>query len=356
MGKRRGSKALLAFVVCSILLCQSYAISQSPNIVVSHIVAPVNQLSISDIDFRNSTTPKWLFTINVSVTGVSSLWVRMTVEAGFELPNNEDYDNAVTFTTDSFLVRGARSVSNLDLGGVNRTIGLTSYQIDNTAKRRLEQSALPTGQIPAGTYTFNVLVTSVYGTISDPTPIVIVLSNPTTVDLISPVDGDQFASQFPLFQWIYDGPSSRVSIFEKLPGQSSLEEAASGIPHYSTVSTSNSLQYPSSGTRILEPGKTYVWFVEGLSGAAGGTSITLKSSLQSFTVASNGAQSMLSILDELASILPQYQALFDQIKAQGFTTPGTLRLNGSVISISDLQRLLNTLRSNPDAVTSVELE
>jgi hypothetical protein len=222
----------------------------------------------------------------------------------------------------------------------------------------LEEVALPTGQVPAGTYTFNVRVTSADGTVSTTgyPPIIIVISNPTTVELISPVDGDQFASQFPLFQWLYDGPSSRVSVYEKLPGQASLEEAASGIPHYATASTSNSLQYPSSGARILEPGKTYVWFVEGLSGVAGGTTAALKSSLRSFTVTSNGAQSMSSILDELARALPQYQSLFDEIKGQGFTTAATLRLNGSTIPLSDLQKLLNKLRLNPDAVTSVELE
>jgi hypothetical protein len=65
---------------------------------------------------------------------------------------------------------------------------------------------------------------------------------------------------------------------------------------------------------------------------------------------------MSSILDELARALPQYQSLFDEIKAQGFTTATTLRLNGSTIPFSDLQKLVNKLRLNPDAVTSVELE
>ena len=276
----------------------------------------------------------------------------MSVHAGFEIPGEYPYPNAVSFTTDTFVVNGIRSISNLDL---DRTVRLARYTVDNQAKRRLEEVALPTGQIPAGTYSFQVDVTPVGGT-PQGTGFSITLSNPTTVDLISPIDGDQFAGTFPLFQWLYDGPSSRISVFEKLVGQASLEEAASGVPHYSTTSTTNSLQYPSSGARILEPGKTYVWFVEGLIGSAGGTTVARKSDLRSFTVASIGAQSIYSILDELARALPQYQSLFDDLKTQGFTNPGTLRLNGSVISVSDLQQLLNTLRLNPDAVTSVELE
>jgi hypothetical protein len=352
MGKRHRFTALNA-IAFGLLLCVSHAAGQSPIIRVSHILAPVNQLSVSDIDFRHSTTPKWLFTININVAGVPSLWVKMSVAASFSLSNDGSYTNALTFTTDSFLVTGSRSVSNLDL---DRTIGLESYNVDNAARRQLEQTSLSGGQVPSGTYTFNVDVYPAAGGSHTSTAFTIVLTNPTTLELISPIDGDQFVTPFPLFQWLYDGPRSRISIYEKLPGQSTLEEAVSGIPHYSTVTTSNSLQYPSTGARLLQPGKTYVWYVEGLSNASGGTTIGRKSAPRSFTVSSNGAQSLSSILDDLARALPQYQSLFDELKSQGFTTAGTLQLNGATISVSDLQRLLNKLRTNPDAVTSVELE
>lgn len=337
------------------LLCSfSNATSQSPTITVTNVVAPVNQLTISDIDFRHSTTPKWLFTVNIQVGGVSSLAVTMDVNAGFSLPNRGDYPLALTFTTDSFRVQGTRSITNLEL---DRTIRLTSYNLDNAAKRTLEETALPTGQIPAGTYTFHVVVTAVDGSAPPGgTTFTIVLINPTTVELNSPIDGDMETPMFPLFQWQYDGPSSRISIYEMLPGQATLEEAASGVPHYSTVVTTNSLLYPSSRSRILEPGKTYVWFVEGQIGAAGGTAVTRKSSLRSFTVASNASQSLSALLDELARTLPQYQTLFDDLKSQGFTMANSILLNGSAISMSDLQKLLNKLRQNPDAVTAAGLE
>lgn len=352
MGKRHRFAALNA-VAFGLLLCFARATGQSPVIRVSHILAPVNQLSVSDIDFRHSTTPKWLFTININVTGVPSLWVKMSVAASFSLSNDGSYTNALTFTTDSFLVTGSRSVSNLDL---DRTIGLESYNVDNAARRQLEETSLSGGQVPSGTYSFNVDVYPAAGGSHTSTTFTIVLTNPTALELISPIDGDQFVTPFPLFQWLYDGPKSRISIYEKLPGQSTLEEAASGIPHYSTIIASNSLQYPSTGARLLEPGKTYVWYVEGFSNASGGTTIGRKSAPRSFTVSSNGAQSLSSILDDLARALPQYQSLFDELKSQGFTTAGTLQLNGATISVSDLQRLLNKLRTNPDAVTSVELE
>ena len=353
---RTNHSSILA--LCCLLFNISTAVSQSP-ITVSHTVAPVNQLTVNDIDFRHSTTPKWLFTINIGLVGADTLTVTMTVNAGFVLPSGEAHDMAISFTTVPFLVTRTRTVSNLDLGSGAGKIDFAVYNVDNNARRRLEETALPSGEIPAGTYTFRVRVTSVDGnvhSVPDPDEFPITLSNPTTVELISPVDGDQFATQFPLFQWQYDGPSSRISIFEKLPGQTSLEEAASGIPHYSTVTTTTSLQYPSSGARILEPGKTYVWFIEGLAGATGGTTVTRKSALRSFTVAANNTQSLSSILDELARALPQYQGLFDQLKAQGFTSAGSIRLNDSAISTSELMNIINKLRQDPGAVSSVESE
>jgi hypothetical protein len=311
---------------------------------------------MADLYFLESTTPKWLFTISMQTHPEdTTLTVMMTIRLTIRLSSGEEYRDAVVIKTKEphFTVHGSRTITNLDL---NRTIPVEKAQIQADAKRRLEQTGLPGGSVPAGTYEFSVVVTPVGSMTQAPTGFSIVTTNPSGVELISPIDGDQFVTPFPTLQWRYDGPSSRISIYEKLPGQTTLEEAASGIPHYSATSTSNSLQYPSSGARLLEPGKTYVWSVEGLSSVTGGTTVAIKSSLRSFTVASTEAQSMSSILDELARALPQYQSLFDEIKAQGFTTAVTLRLNDNMISVSDLQRLLNKLRLNPDAVTSVELE
>ncbi len=104
-------------LLCCLLSSFSIAVSQSPiSIIVTHSVAPVNQLSVNDIDFRHSTTPKWLFTININVIGVDTLWVKMTVNAGFVLPNGEAHRMAVNFRTEHFRVIGTKTVSNLDLG------------------------------------------------------------------------------------------------------------------------------------------------------------------------------------------------------------------------------------------------
>jgi hypothetical protein len=336
---------------CTTLLSPR-AFSQSP-IEVTTQIAPVNQLSISDIDFRNATTPKWLFTVTIRTLGVDT--VSMALRAVVHLASGDTYEPALAFETEPFVVNGIRAVSNLDL---DRSVQIKpgSYVFSRPARTRLEATALSSGQLPAGTYNFSVTVTSVHGTTVSTQFPPIIITNPSAIELLSPLDGDMNAPQFPVFQWMNDGPASRLSVFERLPGQSTLEEAASGVPHYTTTTTTTSLQYPSSGARVLEAGKTYVWFVEGLTSVTGGVSVSRKSTLRSFTVSTAGTQSFNSLLDDLARALPQYQTTFEDLKAQGFSSSGTIRLNGSTVSITDLQRLLNRLRQNPDAVSTVEIE
>jgi hypothetical protein len=341
--------------VAILLSCQaiftSNSLSQAPTVTTQ--IAPVTELSLSDIDFRNATTPKWLFTVTIQTTGTDTFTMKFV--ANVSLASGENYSPALTFETEPFVVNGIRAISNLDL---DRSVRIKhgTYEFNRPARTRLEAISLSSGQLPAGSYNFSVDVTPAHGsTISVSFPPIIV-TNPSALELLSPMDGDANAPQFPIFQWLNDGPSSRLSIFEKLPGQSTLEEAASGVPQFTTVTTTTSLQYPSSGARVLEAGKTYVWYVEGLSSVTGGGTSGRRSSLRSFVVSSNGTQSFNSLLDDLARALPQYQTTFEDLKAQGFSASGTIRLNGSSVSVADLQRLLNRLRQNPDAVSSVDIE
>jgi hypothetical protein len=63
------------------------------------------------------------------------------------------------------------------------------------------------------------------------------------------------------------------------------------------------------------------------------------------------------MLDALERALgPQYKALFDQLRAEGFTSAGTMRLDGAAISSVEFLRLVNLFQSNPDALLSVRAE
>jgi len=320
------------------------------------VVIPVGTLSISDIDFLNSTSPKLLFTIDMR-TSPEGRTVDAIMELAVYVPAYNPDVQALYIKTRPFTIVSSRTVTNLDLG---KSIQLETNRFDADARRWLENIALPSGWVPPGSYNFVVNVTPLGGgTATPPRTFSIVLTNASSIEPVFPLNGDQLTTSFPFFQWRYDG-RTRISVFEKLENQGNLEEAASGVPLLTAVSETQSYQYPSAGVRPLQPGRTYVWYVEGLASTAGGTDVGQKSDLRWFTIASEGAAASTStstLLEELERALgPKYRALFDQIRAQGLLPQGTVRLNGTMISYADLLQWLNKIRTNPDAVTSVVLE
>lgn len=347
-----GSRLLLLLAFLSPL-----ALGQPYPVNVTHSVVPVDLLTVNDVDFVNSTTPKLLFTIDLRLNPPpSSLEVIMEIVLSVRLANGETFPSAAYLKTTPFMLSPSRTFTNLDFRDPAMR---QEYSVDEAAKKRFEEIARPTGIMPPGEYAFELRVFRAGGQadkVGD-NGFVIDLSNPSTVQLLVPLDADRAVTTFPLFQWLYDGPTSRLCLYEKLPGQASFEEATANTPHLITEVTGTSYQYPSAGVRPLEAGKTYVWFVEGIVRVSGGTQQPIRSPLWSFTVTSGSSQADRTLLDMLEQALdPQYRQLFDQLREQGFAATGTMRLDGEPVSRIDLMRLLNAFRANPAGVLSVRVE
>ncbi len=334
-------------------------LSFAQGIVVHTVSAPINILSLSDVDFTRSSSPQWLFSVDVTVPGgrtvsaYAEITLKVTLATGEQW---EDENGAVKVRTRIFTIAGARTFTNLDLG-LGKTIQDSTTIWNPEAKQKFLDVALPSGQMPAGTYTFFV---SIFETSPETAQasdnFSFRLTNPSSVELLFPNDADRNVSQLPLFQWVFDGTQSRISIFELLPGQSSLEEATQGVPILVQEVPSTSFQYPSGGVRSLQAGHTYVWYVEGVVRALGGKSTLLKSSLRSFTVEA-GPSAASSLLDEVESSLdPKFKPVFDQIRAEGLTPTGTVRVNGAAIQITELLEILKYLRTHPDAVQTAGIQ
>jgi hypothetical protein len=323
---------------------------------VTALTAPVTTLGIGDVDFVNSPTPKWLFTIDIN-TGGRPILARLHMTLQAKLASGEDFNPAVELWTKSFPVTGVKTLTNLDIGK-GKAVEDSVYIRDQGAKEKFESVALPSGTMPAGYYTFHVEVEDLSTPPLPPgsTDFTISLTNPTSVELLFPSDADEAVSPLPLFQWMFDGLRSHIAVFEKLPGQSTLEEATNGDTVLSRMVNTTVFQYPSSGVRSLQPGKTYVWFIEGYVATAGGVDQKIKSPLRAFKVeARTGAVS--SLLDELERALdPKYKPVFDQIRAEGLTPFGAALVNGAAVSGPDLSRLLDYVRNNPGAVLTVGVE
>jgi hypothetical protein len=322
--------------------------------------AVLDQATIGDVDFVRSTTPKWLFTIELHAdpAGESIPNVVIDLNGDLSLANGNTQADVVTLTTLPFSVNGSLVLTNLDLArsGIR---GEYHFNEDKVEQLGVKDVALSGTRLPAGTYTLRLSV-HLRGGFTELArgKIVFVLTNPATVELLFPPDGDASVGQFPLFQWLYDGTQSRISVYERLSERSSLEEAASGVPHLVQDVSGTSFQYPTAGARTLQPGKSYVWFVEGLIRSAGGTVQTTRSTLRFFTVTPQGtaaqAESLLDILER--ALGPKYKTLFDQFRFDEFTTPGSLMLNGSPITAEELNALISLIRQNPDLVQSVQAE
>ncbi len=357
--QRKLSRLKTGGVVIISLFSLLLPLTASSQITVTTIAAPVNTLAINDLDFLNATTPKWLFTITMHSPQPAQVVLEIMLRV--QLASGENFRNEVVarFTSESFNLSGTKTVTNLELGrgrGIPQK-EVDGYVFDPQAKAAFQDIALPSGSMPAGSYWFTVKVRAVDNSSEGDDDFTFVLTNPSSPVLISPAEGETIVEEFPLFEWQYDGPRSTIVIYEQLPGQQSLEETASGTPHLSETVSARSYRYPAAGARALKPGKTYVWYIAGLVGAAGGTNNELKSQLRSFSVSTARSTDLSWILQELESSLsPNWKPVFDQIRSQNLSPTGTIRLNGSPISIGDLLKVLGDIRTNPEAVSSVDFE
>jgi hypothetical protein len=329
------------------------AFAQPPAVTVHTQNAVVDALTLSDIDFFHSSSPKWLFTIELQSTQLVS-GVTMTITMDITLANGDVIQPAVTLTTTKFDVNRSRSFTNLDFA--NNSALVASFVLSDDVKKKRQGDILSSQNLPAGTYSILVNVTPPAGQpVSD--NFAFVLTNPSSIELVSPTEGEQVTGRFPLFQWRFDGAKSRIKVFEQLPGQSALEEAVNGVPMAVAEVTTNAYQYPSAGVRSLQPGRSYVWFVEGATRTTGGADYTTKSPLRSFTLATEGAPSMQTYLDELERALgAQYKPIFDQIRAEGLAPTGSLRIDAGAATTLDLLRLITQFRNDPASVLHVSVE
>jgi hypothetical protein len=327
--------------------------------------SPVTSLAIGDLDFKAFGSNHWLFTLNVDYPGRHDS-MQLSGELNVVLSDGTPISNpAMTLTTDIFEVNNQRTVTNLDIGK-SSDIKTQSFDYNSDAKDKIQKLALGTGKLPAGTYTFHMVITDLNAPAqSVAKDIVLNLENLSRMDLIMPQDEIEVPTPFPLFQWRYDGSDVQLSVYEKKQRHHSREEAASGVPQLQIQtgtpefpSGSKSFQYPTTGARPLEPGKTYVWKVVGLTGGSGGSGQQVPSEIWEFTVTNanghgdidtSGLNEGLTFLNGLG------EDILKQLLNGDLTPTGIMYIDGRPISAHEGQALLNNLTSNPDKIIKIEL-
>ena len=318
---------------------------------------PVQQLSISDIDFEHFQSRTLMFTISmksysiIPVNAILDLKLDIQLADGPPLPSP-----SVHFKTKPFEIPrspgpgipGERTITNLDIGQTVQIDG--SVDISQEARDRIEHVALSTGKFPSGKYDLTLSVTRQDCSISIDDRVPYLIQNVSRVELRSPRDGET-TNEYPLFEFFSDGSKSQLTVAEKAPDQTR-EEAISRKPPMLDLELNDQNSFLYSGGRPLEQGKTYVWQVVSKSLVAGGTNVEVASAVGLFTV-SNAVRGTAedAILNQVEEMLgSRYAAVFEQIRKSGLTLTGTYSNNSTPLSQSELLNLLNELRQIADSI------
>jgi len=315
------------------------------------VAVPVEQLTVSDFDLNNFEARGLLFTVNVlNPPDSPAVDVQLDIVLHISLADGLEFFQATIMKTDPFTVPGGgRTITNLDLGK-NSGIRFEVFDINDEARAAIEDRALATGLLPAGTYTLTFSLENCAEAGTD--DVVWEIRNPGRVELISPRDGES-TGEFPLFEFFQEGPEARLTVAEMSDGQTK-EDAITREPAMLTAMLTTDRSYLYQGGRPLEKGKTYVWRVETLTRVAGNATVSLSSPVYSFTVSETpGATGNGSEFDYILARLEaiygaQYPDIFRAIREGSFKLTGDYTLDDGRITEADLQALFDALQESID--------
>lgn len=229
------------------------------------------------------------------------------------------------------------------------------FRYNSDALSDLSNAVLRTGTLPSGQY--DVKISVLFG--SNPPEVTrsFIVSNPVSLDLISPGQNASMAecpmlfSALPQFTWNSDVDRFIITVCELLPTNNSPEDVMQNPPRVRMALQRNqdffgapTFQYPSAGLPLL-PGRVYYWQVIALLKTASGE-VQLPSEIWCFKIHSNDAAQNAIELQQLLTLLASLgvQDLMELFKPggplAGFAPTGKIRMNGKNVDLGELLALL----------------
>jgi hypothetical protein len=349
--------ALAALVAGTFVSAPPCASAQPCALGLNVTYAPVQQLSLADIDFEHFESRNLLFTVVITNPGADAT-ARLHGVLHVRLADGSYNGDALTFVTAQFPVPpGGRQLTNMDLG-YKSDIHIDELDFADEAKDNVQDVALSTGKFPAGVYTLVITLSQTNCSAGGDTTvgtkdIVLDLGNPSRVELRSPRDGEQ-TGEFPLFEYYSDGTPVTLTVAEIGAGQSR-EDAIEREPAMLVAEINGQNSFLYAGGRPLERGKSYVWQVRSSTVLSGGGNAAVASPVGLFTVAAApGAESATTedaILRQLEELFgSRYPSLFKAIRDGKLVLTGTFTLNQSTLTEAQLLDLMNQLREMSESV------
>jgi hypothetical protein len=320
-------------------------------------------LRVSDFNVTGSGSVSRLFNLKITNTSVATVNAFLRFEFSSDrFPGTP----IVVAVSQSFPVPPNSQSLDLTYPEITRN-GNVVY--DAEALDELTDVILKTSRLPTGTYTFNLSIfdTRQPNVPNDSEQETLTISNPTTLDLISPgapVGGSECFAQFgllPQFKWDSNADRFLLTVCEAMPANSSPEDVMQNEPRLqrlvqrgSDFFGSPAFLYPPGGLP-LEYGKTYYWQVQATLDVPSGE-VRLPSEIWCFQISAIGDPGADIMLQQLLSLLNSgdFEALFREGgPLHGFKATGAVTLNGRRMNLTEL---IGLLRSRSVRVVSTQVE
>jgi hypothetical protein len=307
-----------------------------------------------------------LFTVQiVNTTGLTQrVFLKFFVFAGAGAATE-----LLSGTSDPFsLAPEGLIIRNSDLIDSDLPFGLTDTDFNEQEAEDIATRTLETGTLPSDTYTFRI---EVYAELNPITPIgssehIIVVTNPTRVDLVGP--GGFFgellpvvANSTPQFFWSADamamGGISRFRIkVVQVEESASAEDAMDGFAVWQAEMVNQTTEiYPASVEAIpLEPGATYAWQVARLVETSGGTR-EIESDIFWFRMEDEASGIVGAGVDEEVNSMIQQIAALQGLGAdlEDFQPTGQVLVDGRPVSLNSLRGLLSQVLTGAVQIATI---
>jgi len=339
-----------------LLLCLTVGVSQAQlKIDAGFFNSDLEVFFLRDLDLTNPGSSPMLFWVNFTNTGAENRYVILSLEI-----QCDRYGSLASGKTRPFgLGHGVtRTITNRDLGQSGSLFELDEYVIADAAKD-LTRAILSTGSLPTDFYHFVLKIQDVNNPgIADSKTIDLTITNPTTLELVSPgriVDQGELPTLFttlPQFVWDSNAGEFSFTVCEQLPSNSSPEDVMDNEPRFhTTIQNAKNLIYPSSGAFPIEEGHTYYWQVKAIMMTTGGP-VELKSEIWGFKIGSTQNVQLESQMIILRSALQgllgddAVNALFNEGgDLYQFLPTGVIFYKGRSLTIQELQTLAQQVNS-----------
>ena len=353
-------------IACAALLFLGGAVAPA----VAQITADLQLLPsqiyyISDFDVNGTGGASDIFTLTLMNSSGNPFPARLRIFMTSDGTPTPIVDGTIQTT----LNPGTQTLTYRNFRGLNAQV--INFTYNSNALGQITDAVLRTGRLPSGTYYITIQVSPVNSSqILATDTETLIISNPITLDLISPgqlaggAECPLVFSNLPQFTWNSDADRFLFTLCEKLPTNSSPEDVMQNPPRLQRTLRRGqdffgtpSFLYPSSGLQ-LQPGHIYYWQITILTSSTSGE-VRLPGEIWCFQLQSQMGGDRALMLQELLSLLASL-GLDDAADLfapggplEGHLPTGRVTINGQIV---DLQELFAMLRGGSAKIKSFSVE